>query len=324
MELKKYRDAAKWFAEFKRHIVLDNTEQLGKVYYLSACAYSMLKNTPQALVELEAAIKFDKANKDKAVTEKYFKNINKDKRFTGVVTYEANLLERLKLGEGFYMIDHLTYDINGDKAADEVALVGREVVNDEFNADRITLVIADNKTDRITQITPKYTEGDIFSNVKSYLFPYDLNGDGVKDVSVRIGGGRNRNGYTNCSYSFRDNKPVMIFGNEAISEGLSFTAERADANTALLQCIELDKTLTVDLTVAERDRKKLDEPGSVGRFWDMEYVDIDGDKVYELKGYQGVKGFGGLYGFGNVITTLKYDTEKADWVIFNIEYKWGR
>jgi len=323
MELKKYKDAVKWFSEFKRHIVLDNTDQLGKVYYYSACAYSMLSNIPQAMVELEAAIKFDKSNKDKAKTDKYFKNISKDKRFINVVVFEENLLKQLKLGDGFYMIDHLTYDLNGDKVADEVALVGREILNSEFNAEHIALAIIDNKTGKLTLLTPKYTEGSIFANVKSYLYPYDLNGDGVKDITVKLGGGR-YGGYTSCSYSFRDNKPVMIFGGEPISEGLSFTAKRTDTNTALLQCVEFDKALTVNLAVAERDKGRLEEPGSVGRFWNIEYVDVDGDKIYELKGYQGVSGFGGLYGFGNVISTLKYDKVKAAWIIMNVEYKWGR
>lgn len=324
MELGKYREAAAWFNEFKRHIVPYEVEQYGKVYYYSAGAHAMLKNTAQVLVELEAAIKYDNKYKTMARTEKYFKNIREDKKFAYILDFEEGLLKELKLGEGFYLIDRLTYDINGDKAADEVALVGREIRNEFDNIDQVTLVIVDNKTGKYTQIVPKYTTGTIYSDRKGYLFPYDLNGDGVKDVTVQIGGGNGRPGDTSCSYSFKDNKPVMIFGGEAISEGLSFTAKKVDANTAVLQCIEYDKTLEVDLTVSERDKGRLDEPGKVGGFWQLKLVDLDKDNIYELQGYQGLSGFGSIYGYGAVISTLKYDKTKVDWVITDVEYKWGK
>ncbi|MGE5633176.1 MAG: tetratricopeptide repeat protein [Caulobacteraceae bacterium] len=214
MELKKYNEASKWFNEFKRHLVPYEYEQYAKVYYSSASAYSMLKKVPQALTDLELAIKYDKSYKDKAKTEKYFKNISSNKKFISILTFEENLLKKTKLGKGFYVIDHLTYDINGDKVADEVVLVGHENTTDEFNVDQVALIIVDNKSGKYNIITPKYNYGLIYSNRKDYLFSNDSNGDGIKDVTVQIGNRFSKGGWTACSYSFKGNKPVMIFAKE--------------------------------------------------------------------------------------------------------------
>lgn len=214
MELKKYSEASKWFNEVKKHVVPYEYEQYARVYYSSACAYSMLKKTSQTLADLELAIKYDKSYKVKAKTEKYLKNISSSKKFAKILTFEEDLIKRLKLAEGFYLIDHLTYDINGDKIADDIALIGHEVFNEGINIDQIILVIIDNKAGKYTRITPKYTEGQIYANRKDYLLPKDLNGDGIKDVIIQIGNGFSTPGWTQCGYSFKGNKAVMIFAKE--------------------------------------------------------------------------------------------------------------
>lgn len=321
MELKKYNDAAKWFGEFKKHIVPQDSEQLGKAYYYSACAYSMMGNVSKAVSELESAIKLDKSNKTTARTDKYFSKISKNKDFLDVLDFEENLLKSLGLGEGFFLIDKQVYDINGDKANDKAALVGHKSGKEWVNTDNIVLVIIDGKSGRQTVITPEYTEGTVYTDYQHYLLPYDLDGDGILDMAIELGA---KGGSTYCAYSFKDNSPVMLFSSDSISKGISFTVKRLDANTAEVRSNVWDKPLTVDLTVAERDKSRLDESGQVGGLNRIEFVDVDGDKVYELKGYRGVEGFGGIYGFGSVISTHKYDRTKAEWVLTDLQYKWGR
>lgn len=316
LELKRYSEASKWLTELKKHVVPYEYGKLAMVYYYNACAASMQGQTGQALNDLSVAFKFDPGYKSKAITENYLKGISKRKDFTDLVTFDDNLLKKLKLGKDFYVVDHLKYDLNGDKSNEDIVLVGRKCSRDNINIEQLSLVIVNSKTGRYDNITPKYTEGIIFDDVKDYLYLNDLNGDGLKDIIIKLWA---PGGEKVCAYSYKGSKAVMVFGAGELSEGLTFTTSLVDGSKAQIQYPGIGTVATLDLSAIPADRRT--EPGRISRFWDLQPVDADGDKVYEIKGYQVVDGFGSAYDFGNLITTLKYDRVKADWVVSSIEYK---
>lgn len=222
---------------------------------------------------------------------------------------------------GYYEIDSIRDDVNGDGKDDDIVLIGKKEDFLQINSIKISITTGDNTE----IITPKLTEG-----INPKIIIKDFNMDNVKDIFLRIdtggNGGAGRSIYQIISY--KDNKLKNIFGEENFSEGLNFRVSFSDNYKLGIENLDINKIFTIDISekkefyeeqgIYKNGRLIKNINGSVDLFFNLTpQVDQYGDVI--LIGQQYIFGVSISDAIGEVTSVLKYNAQNGKWIIDSID-----
>ncbi|MCM3470362.1 MULTISPECIES: hypothetical protein [Brevibacillus] len=233
----------------------------------------------------------------------------------------------LKLDKNTYVIDQKSADVNGDKVADTVYLVGVKEKADDIYAADMNIVVQDGKTKAYSK-----TEMKDLGGYEGELTLLDFTGDHVADAFVKTATGGSGGIYNHVIATFADNKGKVIFGEEE-NEGIRYEGKFANGFKVEGKGTHLQQPLTLDVQankelyqmakLYDRDGKllKKDDDLSVYSypFGSLQPIDIDNNGTFELMGEQRIVGLNNT----DTVSTLKsiwgFGSE-GKWAPYEVEY----
>lgn len=205
-------------------------------------------------------------------------------------------------------------DVNGDKIPDNVYLTGIRTPDSPF-IQNITLVIQDGGTGQFTRIPLSSDAG-----YNPTLFLGDFTGDGVNDIMISIASGGSGGMMYYYIYSYRMNKPQLIFDYNVFNETYQYDViyrdyykvEVIDRKSQQKYIIDISQKGREYLSEIYNRNGRLRQPirGFVNPLSGLYPVDFDSNGVYELLAYQRIAGRYNADSLGNVETTLKWDNRQ--------------
>lgn len=229
----------------------------------------------------------------------------------------------LVLSKGQYVIEQKQADVNGDKIEDTVFLIGEKDKKEDIYNKNIMVKVVDGKKNQVKDI--KFKD---FGGYEGELFLGDFTGDKVSDIMVTTSTGGSGGIVNTRIATIKDNKVKEIFKEED-NQGLNFTGEFVDGFKAELKDLKNNEEIILDVSafkdmyvegkIYDKDGKLLEkvEPWT-DPFSMIDAVDMDGDGVYELKGYQKISGSCHANTISRINTIWKYENEK--WNIKEADY----
>lgn len=234
---------------------------------------------------------------------------------------------QLKMDKNSYVIDQKAEDVNGDKTADTVYLIGVKEKQDDIFASDMTIVVQDGKTK--TYVSTKLKDMDGYEGKLTLL---DFTGDHVADAFVQTATGGS-GGFANYEIvTFAGNKANVIFG-EKENEGIRFEGTFVDGFKVEGKGTHLDQPLTIDVS-ANKDlyvtAKLYDKGGKVAAedvdknvysypFGSLTPIDMDGNGTYELVGEQRIVGMNNADTVSRIHSVWGYQGE-GKWNPWEVEY----
>lgn len=215
-----------------------------------------------------------------------------------------------------YALDAAQWDVNGDKTADTVLLVGNKPFgqNSPF-ADNITLVVQDGKTKSYVNIPFKSNAG-----YNPTIFLGDFTGDGVSDILTAIDSGGSGGLAYYYIYSFQYNQPKLIFDYDGFNSAFQYEVQYKNNYKVDVVNKTMQKHYVIDISDKDKEylgrlyepNGKLKKPasGSVLPIGALYPVDFERDGMYELLAVQRVIGQYNADTLGFVQTDLKWDGTK--------------
>jgi hypothetical protein len=202
-------------------------------------------------------------------------------------------------------------DVTGDKIPDNIYLSGIKMPDSPFVQD-ITLVVQDGKTGKFVTVPLKENVG-----YNPTLFLGDFNGDGVKDILIRIDSGGSGAFTYDYIYSFVKNVPKVLFDFEVYNETYKYDINYKN-NYKVEVISQKNKTrYIIDLTdkgkeylneIYDSDGKlKAPIEGFINPLSALFPVDVDMDGVYDLLAFQKIAGRYNADSLGYVENFLKWD-----------------
>ncbi|MBU5484684.1 VCBS repeat-containing protein [Clostridium sp. MSJ-11] len=222
-----------------------------------------------------------------------------------------------EMAEGRYrIIQYKKGDVNGDKIADGVYLIGKKPFGEESPFyDHITLVIRDGKDNRLY-----YIELEDNSGYDPTIFLGDFTGDGINDIFITINSGGSGGFTYNYLYSFVGNQPRKLFDYEDFNKSYEYEVTYKDNYKVEVLSKTLNKQFIIDISnkpqdylneIYDKNGKLIKEiKGDVIGVGNIYPIDFDGDGVYELFALQRIIGRFNADTLGLVQTSLKWDGNK--------------
>lgn len=205
-------------------------------------------------------------------------------------------------------------DVNGDNIPDYVYLTGIRTPNSPF-IQNITLNIKDGKTG-IKQSHKLRSD----AGYSPTLFLGDFTGDKINDILISIASGGS--GGIMFYYLFSDvnNNIELIFDYEDYNNKYTYKVEYKDNYQVLVENLELKTRYIIDITYKGveylneiyKPNGELKAPieGWVDPLSGLYPVDFDGNRIYELLGYQSISGRYHADSLGYVQSILKWNGKK--------------
>lgn len=238
-------------------------------------------------------------------------------------------VQGLNVPEDMVIIDIQKDDVTGDQVQDVVLLVGQSMKDNPSFYSLLNVVVQDGKSGKFTTL-PERQIKEYLRGYEPKLFLGDFTGDKVKDVMVTVATGGSGGTYNHLIASWKNNKPVIIFG-ENENQGLKIKGNYLDGFKAELYSEVLNKTFIVDVSGYKKEyieAKIYDANGKYiyanqyqgqngskydifsDPFSSLVPVDVDNDGVYELQGQQSVWGPFHAFTFTRVQSVWKYKDGK--------------
>jgi hypothetical protein len=221
-----------------------------------------------------------------------------------------------------FVLDKKTGDVNGDKIADTVYLVGEKKENPFY--ENLKIIVQDGRTMQryVIPLYPKYSMA-----FDPWLFLGNFTTSNVNEImiSLPVGG----SGALTYYYviSFLNNKAEYILGPEefmALTQTLKIEVIYMDNYKVLVKSDKLNQSYTLDITSRKEvyegtvydENGKLIKPlnGFVIYQPHLYPVRFDGSQPYKLESQQDIAGTSHADGLGYIITYWKY-TEDKKWVL---------
>ena len=203
-------------------------------------------------------------------------------------------------------------DVNGDKIADEVFLIGAMTSDSPF-VNNITLIIQNGVTGSTTSITLKDNGG-----YNPSLFLGDFTGNGVCDILISIATGGSGGTYYYFIYTFVHNRVRLLFNSDAYNEQFKYEVMYLDNYKVEVRSIKNNTRYLIDLSLKGSDylneiynddgKLKIPISGWVDPISGLYPIDFDLNKVYELLAYQKIAGRYHADSLGYIQNTLKWNS----------------
>lgn len=205
-------------------------------------------------------------------------------------------------------------DVNGDNISDFVYLIGTRTPNSAY-IQNIALVIRDGRTGIKQRAKLKSDSG--YSPVISLM---DFTGDRIKDIMVSIASGGSGGIYFYYIFTNVNNRLKQIFDYEEYNERYNYKVEYRNNYKVDVKNLETDEVFIIDITY--KGKEYLDEiytpegilkqsiEGWVDPLSGLYPVDLDGNGIYELLGYQSIAGRYHADSLGYVQSVLKWNGKK--------------
>lgn len=205
-------------------------------------------------------------------------------------------------------------DVTGDGIPDTVYLTGIRTEDSPF-IQKITLVIRDGRTGRITSVPLKSDAG-----YNPSIFLGDFTGNRVKDILISIASGGSGGIMYYYIYSDIGNMPKLLFDYEVFNE--SYKYEIIYRDQYKVDVINLTNQLKYIIDISNKGKDYLQEiynadgtlkepiKGFVSPLSGLYPIDYDSNGVYELLGFQRISGRFAADALGCIQTSLEWDKEK--------------
>lgn len=205
-------------------------------------------------------------------------------------------------------------DVTGDGIPDTVYLTGIRTEDSPF-IQKITLVIRDGRTGRITSVPLKSDAG-----YNPSIFLGDFTGNRVKDILISIASGGSGGIMYYYIYSDIGNMPKLLFDYEVFNE--SYKYEIVYRDQYKVDVINLTNQLKYIIDISNKGKDYLQEiynadgtlkepiEGFVSPLSGLYPIDYDSNGVYELLGFQRISGRFAADALGYIQTSLEWDKEK--------------
>lgn len=221
------------------------------------------------------------------------------------------------------VIQELQKDVNGDQVKDRILLIGEKEKKDAIFNMCFMIKVIDGKTNKETTI-----KLEDFAGYGGEIFLADFTGDQVADIMVTTNSGGSGGIIFSRIITLEDHEIKIIF-NEKDNQGLNFEGKFVNGFKAELQEANFKKVITIDLSAFKDlyiESKIYDSNGKIlekvepwtDPFSVLEPIDIDGDGVYELKGFQAISGAFHANRISDLISLWKYGNGK--WKIKEAKY----
>ncbi|MDP5274268.1 hypothetical protein [Chengkuizengella axinellae] len=256
-------------------------------------------------------------------------SLNSDEFDSKFMMGEPFHVDGLNTNESTMIMDYVYDDVTGDGILDDVILAGSKDTPDSLYSYDVNIFVKDGQTDSYLTITSTdeyYPNG--FSGYISKIDLYDFTGDQVKEVLLIVGTGGTKSGPRAFISSFKERKPVVIFGMEE-NRGIDFEGEYIDGFKANLISSKLNKTITLDLSARKEEYIEKGWYNSAGKllysnataetygFFDVQVYDFEFDGVMDLKTSQFIGGIP-----AELLSTLEsvWKYEDSEWVVVRATY----
>lgn len=210
-------------------------------------------------------------------------------------------------------------DVTGDGIPDNVYLTGTKEPDSPF-IQRITLIVQDGRTGRITKIQLSENAG-----YNPRLFLGDFTGDGVNDILISIDSGGSGAIMYHYIYSFINNVPKLMFDFNVYNDQYQYEVTYEDNYKVEVISNENKEKYIIDISYKEKEylneiysvdgKLKSQISGFVNPLSGLYPVDFDANVVYELLAYQKVAGRYNADSLGYVLNSLRW--EKNTFNLYN-------